>query len=65
MLCNTLALVKPLKAFEDQANQVKKDIGKKISHDECSTLVTSAEINHDTQFQLKSSKLSKKVYCDE
>ena len=57
-----LALVKALKAVKDQANQFKTQTGKELSYDKYSTLVTSSAINHDIQFQLKSSKPSKKVY---
>ena len=65
MLENALAPVKALKAVKDQANQFKTHTGNELSYEEYSTLVTSAAINHDTQFQVKSSKPSRKVYYHE
>ena len=61
MLENALAPVKALKAVKDQANLFKTYTGKELSHEEYSTLVTSAAINHDAQFQVKSSKPSRKI----
>ena len=43
ILENVLALVKALKAVEDQANQFKTHTGKEWSHDEYSKLATSAD----------------------
>ena len=62
MLENSLAPVKALKAVKDQTNQFETHAGKDLSHDEYSTLVTSAAINHNTQFQIKTTKPSRKVY---
>ena len=65
MLQNALALVKALKAVKDQANQFKTTTGKDLSYNEYSTLVILAAINHNTQFQIKTSKPSRKVYYHE